>query len=103
MVRKKVLIFELILLALICPCCYCAQEGKNRNIGDSLPHVKHSQNTSAVSMYEVFEITFKHENKYDDPFFDVTIEVIFTSPSKKQIKAPGLVNFSPGFRNFLIG
>ncbi|MHC4110399.1 MAG: DUF5060 domain-containing protein [Planctomycetota bacterium] len=89
MARTKVLIFELILLALICPCCYCAQEGKNRSIADPLPDVKHSQNTSAVPRYEVFEITFKHENKYENPFFDVTIEVIFTSPSKKQIRVGG--------------
>jgi len=89
MVRKKSLYFDLILLALICPRCYCAQEGENRSLGDSLPDVKHSQNTSAVPRYEVFEITFKHENKYENPFFDVTIEVIFTSPSKKQIKVGG--------------
>ena len=89
MTRNKVLIFELILLALICPCSYCAQENKNRSLGDSLPDVKQSQNTKAVPMYEVFELTFKHENKYENPFFDVTIEVIFTSPSKKQIKVGG--------------
>lgn len=89
MMREKVLIFVLILLALICPCCYCAQEDKNRSLGDSLPEVKQSQNTSTVPSYEVFEITFKHDNKYENPFFDVTIDVIFTSPSNKQIKVGG--------------
>ena len=97
MVRKKVLIFALILPALICPCCYSAQKGKNRNLGNPPLDVKHSQNTTVVPMYEVFEITFKHENKparksaggYENPFFDVTIEVIFTSPSKKQIRVGG--------------
>ncbi len=89
MMREKDLIFVLILLALICPCCYCAQEGKNRSLGDSLSDVKHSQNTSTVPRYEVFEITFKHKNKYENPFFDVTIDVVFTSPSKKQIKVGG--------------
>jgi len=85
MVRKKSLYFDLVLLALIWPCCSCAQEGENRSLGDPLPDVKHSQNTSAVPRYEVFEITFKHENKYVNPFFDVTIEVVFVSPSGKQV------------------
>jgi len=37
----------------------------------------------------VFEITFKHENHYANPFFDVTINIIFISPSKKQIHVGG--------------
>jgi hypothetical protein len=37
----------------------------------------------------VFEITFEHKNEYADPFFDVTIDVIFSSPSKKQRKIGG--------------
>jgi len=40
-------------------------------------------------MYEVFEITFKHEKEYMNPFFDVTIEVIFTSPSKEHFQVGG--------------
>jgi len=51
--------------------------------------VAHTQNTNVIPTYEVFEITFDHENKYANPFFDVTIEVVFTSPAKKQIKVGG--------------
>ncbi|NIP26067.1 MAG: DUF5060 domain-containing protein [Phycisphaerae bacterium] len=84
MVREKIMI-----LVLICSYCCYAQEDKNRTSGDSLSDVRHSQNTNTVPRYEVFEITFKHDNKYENPFFDVTIEVIFSSPSKKQIKVGG--------------
>jgi len=51
--------------------------------------VTHTQNTKALPPYEVFEITFQHEQQYDNPFFDVTIEVTFTSPSGKQAKVGG--------------
>jgi hypothetical protein len=51
--------------------------------------VASSQNTDAVPLYEVFELTFQHEDEYDDPFFDVTIDVVFTSPSGKQLKVGG--------------
>jgi hypothetical protein len=87
MIRRKVLILGLILPVLICPLCHSAQDGGSR-ISDELD-VKHSQNTGTVPMYEVFELTFKHENKYQKPFFEVTIEVTFTSPSKKQIRVGG--------------
>ncbi|HUS74362.1 MAG TPA: DUF5060 domain-containing protein, partial [Sedimentisphaerales bacterium] len=89
MVRRNVLIFDLILLALICPCCRSAQDGRSRSLGSSLLDVEHSHNTNTVPKYEVFELTFKHENKYQKPFFDVNVEVIFTSPSKKQIRVGG--------------
>jgi len=51
--------------------------------------VEYSQNTTAIPQYEVFEISFKHESEYVIPFFDVTIDVIFTSPSKKQVRVGG--------------
>ncbi len=51
--------------------------------------VEHSQNTGTVPAYEVFEITFRHEGEYGSPFFDVTIEVTFTSPTGKAIKVGG--------------
>jgi Domain of unknown function (DUF5060)/Bacterial TSP3 repeat len=52
-------------------------------------NVRYSQNAAVVPNYEVFEITFKHEGRYDDPFADVAIDVVFTSPSKKQIHVGG--------------
>ena len=52
-------------------------------------NVQYSQNTPAIPQYEVFEIAFKHEADYANPFFDVTIEVVFTSPSKEQSRVGG--------------
>lgn len=58
--------------------------------------VQYSQNTGTIPKYEVFEITFRHstgrlaaETVYANPFFDVTIDVVFTSPSKKEIRVGG--------------
>ena len=51
--------------------------------------VTHTQNTHTVPLYEVFEITFKHPQKYANPFFDVTINVTFQSPSGKKIQVGG--------------
>ncbi|MEK7677144.1 MAG: DUF5060 domain-containing protein [Verrucomicrobiota bacterium] len=51
--------------------------------------VAHTQNTGAVPLYDVFEITFQHDRSYANPFFDVTIEVTFTSPSGKQSRVGG--------------
>ncbi len=51
--------------------------------------VTRTQNTSRVPLYDVFEITFKHDNEYKDPFSDVTIEVVFTSPAGKRVTVGG--------------
>ena len=51
--------------------------------------VQYSQNTGTVPRYEVFEIAFKHDGSYEDPFADVVIDVTFTSPSGKQIHVGG--------------
>lgn len=51
--------------------------------------VSHSQNTARVSPYDVFEITFQHANEYPSPFFDVTVDVVFTSPSGKDVRVGG--------------
>jgi len=51
--------------------------------------VAHEQNTDVIPAYEVFEITFEHENEYADPFLDVTIDVVFTPPSGKPMKVGG--------------
>jgi len=51
--------------------------------------VAHSSNAAAVPLYEVFEITFRHEQSYANPFFDVDIEVIFTSPTGKRVQVGG--------------
>ena len=51
--------------------------------------VEYSRNTGTIPKHEVFEITFRHETVYANPFFDVTIDVVFTSPSKKEIHVGG--------------
>jgi hypothetical protein len=51
--------------------------------------VEYSRNTGTIPKYEVFEITFMHDASYANPFFDVTIDVVFTSPSKKEIHVGG--------------
>lgn len=68
---------------LICACCI--------NIvvaGESLV-VKSTANTQTTPLYDVFELTFQHEGKYANPFFDVTIDVTFTAPSGKRIAVGG--------------
>ena len=57
--------------------------------GEKPLEVTHSQNTNTVPLYEVFEITFKHERRYENPFFDVIIEVTFTAPSGRQVRVGG--------------
>ena len=51
--------------------------------------VEYSQNTAVIPRYEVFEITFRHEAGYPDPFFDVDINVVLTSPSTRKINFGG--------------
>jgi len=51
--------------------------------------VTHTQNTSTVPLYEVFEISFQHEQQYANPFFDVAIQVTFQSPGGEMIKVGG--------------
>jgi len=64
------------------------QAGIRDVLGASLK-VKHSQNTRTVPAFEVFEITFEHDRDYENPFFDVTIDVVFTSPSNKKVQVGG--------------
>jgi hypothetical protein len=51
--------------------------------------VTHTQNTRTLPPYEVFELTFQHDGRYANPFFDVSIEVTFTSPSGKTVRLGG--------------
>lgn len=57
--------------------------------GESALEVKHTQNTKTVPLHEAFELTFQHDQEYDNPFFDVTIEVTFHSPGGKQVTIGG--------------
>ncbi|MCX5636081.1 MAG: DUF5060 domain-containing protein, partial [Planctomycetota bacterium] len=84
----------MVVFIVICVVPVCAQCRPSQQVGTSksnglLVGLKCTQNTNTVPPYEVFEITFKHENEYAKPFFDVTIDVVFTSPSKKRIRIGG--------------
>jgi hypothetical protein len=57
--------------------------------------VKHTQNSTAIPLYEVFEIACQHESQYENPFFDVTIDVTLTSPASKQVQVGGFY-YKPG-------
>ena len=43
-----------------------------------------TQNTNMLTSYQVFELTFQHDGKYEDPTFNVTIKVTFQSPSGRE-------------------
>jgi len=51
--------------------------------------VEVTQNTKRLRPYQVFELTFQHEGEYQDPTWDVTIDVTFTAPSGKKIQVGG--------------
>ncbi|MCD6507632.1 DUF5060 domain-containing protein [Candidatus Poribacteria bacterium] len=51
--------------------------------------VEITQNSKVIPIYDVLEITFHHEGRYENPFFDVTIEVTFTSPGGKKVHVGG--------------
>jgi len=51
--------------------------------------VEARQNVKVIPRWEIFELTFRHDGRYKDPFFDVTIDVTFTSPSGKTVKVGG--------------
>ena len=51
--------------------------------------VKVTQNTQRLMPYQVFELTFQHDGRYEHPTWDVTIDVTFTSPAGKRIKVGG--------------
>jgi hypothetical protein len=48
-----------------------------------------TQNTAHLMPYQPFELTFQHTGVYQDPTWDVTIDVEFTSPAGTSIKVGG--------------
>jgi hypothetical protein len=63
--------------------------------GNSGLSVRQTQNASKVARYDVFELTLEHEGRYENPFFDVTIEVTLTAPSGRQVRVGGF-HYQPG-------
>ena len=56
---------------------------------ESSLEVTHIQNAKTVPLYEIFEITFQHDREYENPFFDVAIQMVLHSPSGKNIEIGG--------------
>ncbi len=46
-------------------------------------------NADRVPRHDVLELEFTHDEKYDNPFFDVTLEVTFESPSGRKATVGG--------------
>ncbi len=102
MASRMTIIFEIILLTATYGSGQRVQWVKAQNSNDFPLDVEYAQNTRTVPRYEVFEITFKHQNDYNDyvdPFFDVTVDVTFTSPSMKRVRIGGFhYGFSSGVK-----
>ncbi|MFQ6041183.1 MAG: DUF5060 domain-containing protein, partial [Candidatus Poribacteria bacterium] len=63
--------------------------GRTEKASESVLKATRAQNTNTVPLYDIFEITFQHEGEYANPFFDVTIEVTFQSPSGRSVTVGG--------------
>ena len=48
-----------------------------------------SRSADFIRRYDILELSFKHNGVYDNNFFDVTLEVVFTSPSRAQRHVKG--------------
>jgi hypothetical protein len=51
--------------------------------------VKVTQNTAKLMPYQVLELTFQHEGEYENPTWDVVVDVEFVSPSGKKCTVGG--------------
>ncbi len=76
-------------LAVLLLSCRTGQQDKVYSARSDNLAVEYSQNTKTVPLFEVFEITFEHDRVYENPFFDVTIDVTLTSPAKKKVRIGG--------------
>lgn len=87
--RKKVNISLIIVLLSIAVSCYPFYSVWSGTQSNMHLQVIHKQNTDTVPLFEVFEIKFKHEPRYVNPFLDVTIDVVFTSPGGELLHVGG--------------
>ena len=90
MASRIISLFFIVVLVLFLSSCHMPPEQAHtvKSAQGDL-EVEYSQNTETIAKYDVFEITFRHDVNYAEPFFDVTIDIVFTSPSKKQIHIGG--------------
>ena len=65
------------------------QPARERDKPATALDVKLTHNSPTIPPYVVFEITFQHDQRYANPFFDVTIEVTFTSPKGQETRVGG--------------
>jgi hypothetical protein len=73
-----------------------------RAVGGELTTVQ-NQSADSVPRYGIFELSLRHNSRYDNKFVDVTVVSIFTAPSGSQRTVPGFyysgdtwkVRFSP--------
>ena len=79
----------MVLSTMISVSCQSVQPDQARKSQNRVLEVEFRQNATTIPRYEVFEITFQQENEYVNPFFDVAIEVTFTSPSKRHVRVGG--------------
>ncbi|MBI2297333.1 MAG: DUF5060 domain-containing protein [Armatimonadetes bacterium] len=52
-------------------------------------------NSPVIPRWDVFELSFQHERVYDDPFFDVTVDVTFHPPTGAAVRVGGFHYGSP--------
>jgi len=87
--RISSLFFLVVSVLFIASCRLSPQQARTLKSAQGDLSVEYSRNTGAIAKYDVFEITFQHDVNYAEPFFDVTIDVVFTSPSKERIRVGG--------------
>ena len=67
-------------------CVQCAGAG---DTGEPALNMAVTQNSNAIPLYDVFEITFTHDNKYANPWLDVTVDVTLRGPSRTNVNVGG--------------
>ena len=70
-------------------CLASASSARAGTAGAPALRVEATQNVKVIPRWEVFEITFRHDGTYADPFFDVTIDLVFTAPNGKTFQVGG--------------
>jgi hypothetical protein len=90
MMSRVIVLSNLVLPVLALAGSPTGQPSTRMSNPDSRPlKVRHTENSSTLSAYDVFEITFEHAEEYDNPFFDVSIDVTLVSPSSKPTHVGG--------------
>ena len=89
MSRISSLFLGVVSVLLFSSCRLPPQQARALKFAQGTLKVEYSQNADTIAKYDVFEIAFQHDVNYAEPFFDVVIDVVFTSPSKERIQVGG--------------